>query len=61
VDRIVLSKDRALRRIEEVWFEINFAEFARMPRGENEMVRDVLHKALVSDAARNVMPTASGS
>jgi hypothetical protein len=51
VDRIVLSKERELRRIEEVWFEIDFVKFARLAQGETEMVWDVLEKALVSSAA----------
>jgi hypothetical protein len=50
-DRVVISADKELRRIEDLWFEIDYVEFAAMPRGQTEMVWDVLQKAVVSGAA----------
>jgi hypothetical protein len=36
--RVVISADIELRRIEELWFEIDYIEFAAMPSGQTEMV-----------------------
>jgi hypothetical protein len=50
-ERIVISQDQELHRIDELWFAIDFAEFAALPPGQTEMVWDVLRKAVVSGAA----------
>jgi hypothetical protein len=51
VNRIVISAEQELHRIDGLWFAIDFAEFAVWPQGETKMAWDVLRKAIVSGAA----------
>jgi hypothetical protein len=49
--RIVISQVQEFHRIDELWFAIDFTEFAALPVGQTEMVWDVLQKAVVSGSA----------
>ena len=50
-DRIVLSEQRQLHHIDNVWYAIEFAQYPSLPTGASALQWDVLAKAVVAGAA----------